>query len=172
MTSLGRLVITGTTSSGYQVYAFSPAQESCVSAHLASAGPIGAGEDCGASSTLVVFDNDGVGTPANSAPLTQLHTGSYTSPTLERTADWEIDSYLVNAGTGTPRTVYAYVCHPSGAGPFPVQIYNHPGYTGLYGTLEAGGAPGPDDLGNCINGALSGWVTAMSSYRGEPLNGE
>ncbi len=50
------------------------------------------------------------------------------------------------------------VCRPQGAGPYPVIVYNHGGFSGL----------GVDPMtGNCVDSARAGWVWIGSSYRGE-----
>jgi hypothetical protein len=46
---------------------------------------------------------------------------------------------------------------PQGAGPFPVAIANHGGFSGI---TDWNG-------GNCVDNAQKGWVVAESSYRGE-----
>jgi hypothetical protein len=105
-------------------------QSACVRSNFFSKGLVNAVSYCGHDNSLVLFDSTGVYTPPTTDPLVQLNTGTYS------TANWEIDSYQVGIGTGTPRTAYAFVCYPTAAGKHPVQIYNHPGDEGLFGNLR------------------------------------
>jgi dienelactone hydrolase len=54
--------------------------------------------------------------------------------------------------------IVGQVCRPAGAGPFPVLISNHGGFSGLVGDWNGG---------SCADGARNGFVVVMSSYRGE-----
>jgi hypothetical protein len=164
--SLGRIEIFPTlTSGGESLVTFNAAQEACMNANMATVGVVQAASDCGDSSSLVLFDNTGVATNPTTSGLTKLQSGTF--PATSPTATWEVDSYQVAMGSSS-LTVYAYLCTPMGSGPFPVQIYNHPGYAGIVGSVPPSAPPlAEDDLGNCIQGATNGWITAMSSYRGE-----
>jgi dipeptidyl aminopeptidase/acylaminoacyl peptidase len=53
--------------------------------------------------------------------------------------------------------IFAQICRPRGEGPFPLLISNHGGYRGI----------GDFSGGACADNARFGFVTALSSYRGE-----
>jgi dienelactone hydrolase len=54
--------------------------------------------------------------------------------------------------------IIGQICRPSGAGPWPVVVFNHGGFSGLLG--EWGG-------GTCVDAARNDFVVVESSYRGE-----
>jgi hypothetical protein len=166
--SLGRIEIFPTlTDGGEPLVSFTAAQQTCMNANMNSEGVVSAASQCGDSDSLVLFDNDGVATAAPTAGFSTVVSGSF--PTVSPKVSWELVSYPVNIGTSAI-TVYGYVCTPTASGTYPVQIYNHPGWLGLSGSVPPAAPPlAEDDLGNCIQGAENGWVTAMSAYRGEPV---
>lgn len=118
-----------------------------------------AGYECSDGSSSAVFDNSGVGSPPETTGLSVVapfagfpHGGG---PFTVGAAKWELDRYTVQGNT-----VYALLCYPTSAGPHKAMIINHGGY---------GPVTDADRLGFCMTNANSGWVTAMSIYRGEEV---
>jgi len=134
-----------------------------------------AGESCADGAALVLFDNggdDGVdNVAAQPARTWTTRAGPYDSPTVNPTATWEVGQY----STIDDVDVYAFMCRPVGQGravdttrSYPLQIYNHGGFGGINGTVNADGNDDfADELGLCLNAAKQGWIGAASSYRGE-----
>ena len=115
------------------------------------------GEACTEPTSLVLFDDNGVGTPAEHGGWTVLKQGSATVSGVS--VEWEVGSYPVQG-----LTVYGLVCYPSAVGKHPVLIANH----GLdLQNIQAG--LDEASLGFCEAMASGGWLTAMSTYRGESL---
>lgn len=149
--SAGRLEFTATAGSS-PFATFSAAARQCALNEIAAgANAYQAGSDCTDGNSIVTFDNDGVG---NGAPATGWVT-DYVGPTPPPGVAWEIGHYQVQS-----KNIYGLICRPTSAGAHKAAIINHGGYGPL------------DDFALnafCIAGAQSGWVTAMSAYRGEAV---
>jgi hypothetical protein len=52
-----------------------------------------------------------------------------------RDVAWSVGHYTVEDG----KKIYALICAPQTGGPFPVVIYNHGGFTGIYGAVDTNG---------------------------------
>ncbi len=140
-----------------ELYTFSAAAKACWSDRLGDGQTASqAGVNCADGDSLVLFDNSGVGWPAETTgwvpDTTPVLDTSYGAPVT-----WRVGHYTVQG-----HTVHSLVCQPSAAGSYPVQIINHGGYGGLDSTVA---------LATCKRAAARGWVTAMSAYRGEPMLG-
>jgi hypothetical protein len=149
-TAQGRLEITG-TEQGDALDTFSPAAQQCVLNSTAD-NLSTAGMACSDGKSLVLFDNDGVGNGPETTGLSGPVAGPFTDTLGGDVVHWEVREYTVQG-----HTVYAAVCHPSTSGLHKTMIINHGDFDGI------------DALGvtYCINTAHAGWLTAMSSYRGE-----
>jgi hypothetical protein len=171
-TSTGRLEITGHSTYG-TFYTFSAAAETCTGQKINSGSTIeAAAEACSDGMSLVVFDNDGVGSNAppstwstgwttdcctgsttcnNSAPHCNYTGPDYTPPGVL----WEIGHYTVENNM----SIYGALCRPSTSGTHKAMIINHSGYGGIEDAA----------LNACISFASQGWVTAVSAFRGEAV---
>jgi dienelactone hydrolase len=156
-TGPGRFELIATDPDGEQLYTFSDAAKDCFDdAVWNGATAVEAGVQCADGNSLVLFDNSGVGTPAETTGFAidgwVVYETAYGTP-----ISWRVGHYTVQG-----RTVHALVCAPSAAGTYPVQIINHGGYGGLDTGLA---------LETCKRAAARGWMTAMSAYRGEAMTG-
>lgn len=148
--SNGRLELSAFLADNTRLATFSEAAEDCVNAEiLGGETPVNAGAMCYDGTEVVQFDETGIANGADPNTWTVMPgaggvAGSYS---------WKIVKYKSQG-----LDIYALVCQPGGAGPFPVHIHNHGGAGGLF----------PADLNLCLGFAAAGWVTAMSTYRGEP----
>jgi hypothetical protein len=79
------------------------------------------------------------------------------------TVTWQVGNYL--SGPLQYR-IYGLLCIPSGPGPYPVAIVNH----GLPAGFPIPGIQNVEWNG-CIEMAVNGWLTAISTYRGESISG-
>jgi prolyl oligopeptidase family protein len=180
-TSLGRLELTAylplpLTSSPLHLYTFTSAAATCTIDAVANGANVEqATLDCSDGQSLVMFDNDGVGSPpetqgwsttdlASHSPLpsgaTTVANGAGTAVSVA----WQVGNYEVQGNQ-----IYGLVCYPTSLpGPFPVLIANHglPApdagtYQGIVGTTWTG----------CTTMAANGWLSAVSTYRGETISG-
>ncbi len=173
-TSIGRLELVASDSSG-SFSTFSYTAEQCVQAKLAGgASLLTAGEDCYDGTSLVVFDANGVGVGAIQSSWTPVCCGSSNCDTKcggstcpacawqdnsQSDVKWHIGYYQSQKiGSASPYNIYAMVCQPAGSGNDDAMIINHGGYV-LDNAQEQ----------FCLWGASLGYTTAMSTYRGEPI---
>ena len=78
------------------------------------------------------------------------------------TVTWQVGNYLSDG-----LQIYGLLCIPtSGPGPYPVAIINH----GLPAGFPIPGIQNTEWNG-CIEMAVNGWLTAISTYRGESISG-
>jgi dienelactone hydrolase len=156
-TGPGRFELIALDPDGNRLYTFSDAAKDCWDDAFWNDGatPLQAGAQCADGDSLVLFDNSGVGTPAETTDFAIngwiVNENAYGTP-----ISWRVGHYTVQG-----RTVYALVCAPQAAGPHPVQIINHGGYGGLDNVVA---------LETCKRAAARGWMTAMSAYRGEAMS--
>ncbi|MEZ4449694.1 MAG: prolyl oligopeptidase family serine peptidase [Nannocystaceae bacterium] len=146
----GRLEVTALID-GNQAVTFTEEAEACTYDHINNGDTyIEAGQACQDGDALVLFENSGVATPVDSNTLTPVDSRNYNG------VHYDYFSY-VSQGLD----IYAVVCTPLvGVGPFPLHVVNH-GATG--------GMTNADMEFWCDAFAGSGWMVAMSSYRGEPM---
>jgi Prolyl oligopeptidase family len=110
--------------------------------------------------------------PAATWSTTDLHSGaalpSGTVTVNHVTVTWQVGNYLSSQGL----RIYGLLCTPTSLpGPYPVAILNHGldpvpiifPFLFYYKAIEADGFTG------CTNMALSGWLTAITTYRGEMI---
>ena len=157
-TGPGRFELVALDPDGNRLHTFSDAAKDCWNDAFWNDGatPLEAGAQCADGDSLVLFDNSGVGTPAETTGF--AIDGSVVFETAYGTPiSWRVGHYTVQG-----RTVHALVCVPSAPGTYPVQIINHGGYGGLDNVVA---------LETCKRAAARGWMTAMSAYRGEPMPG-
>lgn len=159
-TGPGRIEITA-TSGGSQFYTFSAAAQTCVMNAVNSGATVfAAGEACEDGQSLVIFDDDGVG---SSAPPSTWSTGwtHVTGGTDTATGiPWEIGRYTVQSGSSS-QTIYALVCTPTTGGTHKAMIWNH--------GLSSLGVTDDDLQQHCVHFAGEGYVTAVPAFRGQPI---
>jgi hypothetical protein len=179
-TSLGRLEVTAylpLDGSTLHLYTFTAAAEQCTLNAIGSGmNAEDAGVYCSDGNSLVLFDNDGVGTPAETQPWSTtdpisgsaLPSGAATVANgagVSEGVAWQVGRYTVQGNT-----IYGLICYPTtlGKGPFPVLIANHGLEIGSDGTYP--GITGTT-LSGCMAMAANGWLEAVSTYRGETISG-
>ncbi|MDC0672935.1 alpha/beta hydrolase family protein [Nannocystis radixulma] len=141
---------------GDTLYTYTEAAQDCWYDRFADGDtPTQAGVACADGQSLVLFDNSGVGSPAETTGWVQdtLASGTVYGASVQ----WAVGHYAVQG-----HTVHGLVCRPTAAGTYPVQIINHGGYGGLDNVVA---------LATCQRAAARGWLVAMSAYRGEPMSG-
>lgn len=154
-TSDGRLEIQGVGSGGAPLVTFNSAASQCVLDKMdAGVSAPSAGQQCTDGTTLVEIDKSGVGTPAQTGVWTPV----YTAPT-EIVNGVPVDLQVVTYKS-QGLDVYGLVCMPHGSTNLPAMIVNHGGYGGLDSWFSAS---------YCKTAASHNWFTAMSAYRGEPV---
>lgn len=150
-TSAGQLELQAAT--GTPAFAtFTDSAKQCLYDHVNAGETItSAGSACSDGKSLVMFDNNAVGSNAQSGVWTTDYTGL--NPPMG--TSWEIGHYSVQN-----HTIYGFMCRPTGNGPFRTAIVNHGGF-----------GPVDDTFINnyCILPATQGWVVWGSVYRGETI---
>jgi dienelactone hydrolase len=153
-TGPGRLELIALDPNNNNLYTFTDPAKDCWFDWSFNQGatPTEAGAHCADGTSLVLFDNSGVGTPAEDTSLT-IDGGVHYENAYGSAITWRAAHYTVQG-----HTVHSLICTPDGMGPYPVQIINHGGFGGLDSFVA---------LETCKRAAARGWVAAMSAYRGE-----
>jgi hypothetical protein len=179
-TSQGRLALMAVGNGPRSFGSFDPGRASC----LAEAGNTAALYNCASGEGLVVFYQPGVTqSPVSYSGWTTVagngSTGpgpfAYSAPGFAEVA-WEVQSYVVDG-----HAVYNFLCEPVDTRPiwqrylhpakYPVQVYNHGGFSGITGTFDSSNLDKTTDpLGVCLSAAQNGWLAVASSYRGEQVS--